>query len=583
MATRLPGVVVRIVPDIGRPTLPAFPRYVCVIGQGEHRLLVRNEAVVRGSGDVDLLMSVPVEEILMVGDSPDRSDYLLNTDYEVYVRDGVRVGIKWKELIPAVVGPGVSEPFDFTVKSWIVLDVDGRGAIRIRMPQRSDVTASEVVAAINSALVHDARYGDAYGSVASVVDGRVRLTSVVLGVSGSITIYPDELGCEEIIFGDLDGDGDTGGLESEYQVRGQGRARPQEGYVYYVTYRYTAPDATYEPQLYFDLGPLMRDHGELFLGDPTRKLNPIVAMAKLAFQDHPERIPGLVVIQLDLRNAVDPYNPTIDELRAAYNAVIDKLERITYGKLYLVADTTDSVIINALLNHVKRMSNPEIKAERMLIISLPAGSTVQDYVEKAQTYFSERVMLFYPPEINATIDVSYKFRLPGYYGGLVYAARKTALPVGRPINMEPLANLDLVGKPLTYNEKRALLGAGVAVIDYYGGRVVILHGITTRTDFVILEEENVVDIADYVKAVWRQRLEQIFLNRPIDEGLLRDMVVFSGTLLDSMIRDRILSDYKDVSAVQDESDPRMVRVRGRVKPMFHTLYIDVEFVFATVL
>jgi hypothetical protein len=585
MAIRLPGVVVRIVPDIGRPALPAFPRYVCIIAQGEHRLKVRNEAIVRRSDvDYDYFQHYPVEEVILVGNSPDRGDYRLTDHYILYSEGGIVRGIQWNPLTAAVLGPGPAEPFAFSVDSYLRLSLDGYQQVTVTFTSAgSPYTAAQVVSLINTAL--SAAYGSEYGNVATVVDGtKVKLTSVKKGEDfGVIRIYGGSNDASEIIFGDLDGDGDTNGLADGIVETyfGTGR-RPDAGNTFFVTYRYKAPDSTYEPQLYFDLEPIMRDHGELFLGDPTGKLNSLVAMAKVAFQNHPERIPGLVVLQLDLRNAVDPYNPTTFELKNAFLNAIAMLDRVTEGKLYLVADSTDPDVVRALINHAIYMSNPEVKAERMVVTSLPEGSGVNDYVSAGPSYFSERVMLFYPSRIGVSID-GQSFKLAGYYSGLVYAARKTAVPVGTPINLEPLQNLDLVDRPLTYNEKKALLAAGVAVVDMYNGRVVILHGITTRTDFVVFEEENVIDIADYVKAIWRQRLESVFLNKPITSATLGSMILFSRTVLDSLIRDRIVSGYKDLSAVQDEMEPRLVRIRGRIKPMYHALYIDVEFVFATVL
>lgn len=586
MAIRLPGVIVRIVPDIGRVALPLFPRYVCIIAQGEHRLLRKNEIVLRTSGqNFDNLSYTPVQEILLVGNVPDASDYRINDHYILHGTDG----IEWKPLQPSELLGLNPEPFDLSSANKIYLSVDFRNYIEISITglNQNAVTAAEVVEDINNALANSPDYGPAYSSVASVVtqggQNFVKLTSVATGEdNGIIRLKGGTSDCSEIIFGDLDGDGDLNGLVSVYEVRGRGR-RPADGSFYYVTYRYLAGDTTYEPQLYFDLEPLMQEHGGLYLASTPQKLNPLVAMAKLVFQDQPERVPGVVVIQLDLRRESDPYNPSSFGLRQAFMNAIQKLERVTYGKLYLVPDTTDPDIINEFFNHVKRMSDPEIKAERMLITSLPPGSRVQDYIgpNGAARFFNSRVMLFYPPEVEVKIDFS-SFRVSGYYAGLVYAARKTALPVGTPINMEPLVNVS-ISTPPTYNEKKALLGAGVATLDIYRGNTVILHGITTRTDYVIFEEENIVDIADYVKAIWREKLEGQFLNLPIDPVTLSSMATFSTTILERLKRDRIITDYKDIQVFQDTDEPRMVRIRGRVKPMFHTLYIDVEFVFTTVL
>ncbi len=588
MANLLPGVVVRIVPEIAQVTLPAFPRYVCIIGQGEHRLRRNNEEVIRSATEVfDYLSKRPFLDIIRVGLVPDAQDFISPDHYVIKVEAGENVGIEWKPLLPAKTDDtlSISEPFDLSINNKIYLSVDGRPTVTITVlgANQSAVTAAEVATAINNAL--STAYGSLYANVAEVfATNKVRLKAPnqapYQGEKSIITVYTGANDCFETIFGDYGPPNYPDYPNVPLVLKGTGK-QPNAGETYYVTYRYPAPDSTYEPTLYFDLKPILEEHGTRFLDDPSNPehINEIALMAELAFQDLPGRIPGIVVAQLDFRSLSDPYNPTDFDRRTAFQEMIAKLERVTQGKLYIVPYTTDADTIDALFSHVKSMSRPEVKAERMLCITMPPNSTVNDYIgaQGAVKFNSERVMLFWPPEI--TVKTLNK-KLPNIFAPLIYAAKKTSVPVGTPINVEELPGI-ILNTPATFNEKKALLAAGVSIIDIDQGRTVILHGITTRTDFVIYEEENVVDIADYVKAIWRNRMMTLFKNAPIDATTLSSMVSISYALMETLIRDRIITAVKDIIAVQDAVEPRMVRMRGKVKPMFHMLYMDIEFVFST--
>jgi len=245
------------------------------------------------------------------------------------------------------------------------------------------------------------------------------------------------------------------------------------------------------------------------------------------------------------------------------------------GKLYIVPATTNETILDSLITHVTTMSSPNMKKERVLLMSLDETKTIDDFVTKANTVFNERVMLFYPPKVVVN---ELGIEVPGYYGALVYAARKTAVSLGTPINDEPLLNISVTEK-LSYNKLRRLVLNGVAVIALENNVTKLVHGVTTRTDFIVYEEENIVDIADYVKYIWRTRLFEAFKNTPITDTTLASVVTTSRRILEELKRDNIITSYSDISAVQDANEPRQINVRGRIRPQFHTLYMDIEFVF----
>lgn len=81
---------------------------------------------------------------------------------------------------PFVIAVGIEE---------LRFDIDGKGMISIMLPLGGAVAAAAVAAAINAALLADARYGLPYATAASVVGASVKLTSQLVGVPASITFY----------------------------------------------------------------------------------------------------------------------------------------------------------------------------------------------------------------------------------------------------------------------------------------------------------------------------------------------------------------------------------------------------------
>ena len=82
MAERVPGIIVRIVPDTGIVAPPLFQRYPLIIGSGDIELPVYDEAVTRAAyGALDALSKTGVLRIVQIGDIPGSAKYDEGVDY----------------------------------------------------------------------------------------------------------------------------------------------------------------------------------------------------------------------------------------------------------------------------------------------------------------------------------------------------------------------------------------------------------------------------------------------------------------------------------------------------------------------
>ena len=82
MAERVPGIIVKIVPDTGIVAPPLFERYPLIIGSGETELPVYDEAVTRAAyGELDALSKTGVNRVIQIGDIPGSSKYEEGVDF----------------------------------------------------------------------------------------------------------------------------------------------------------------------------------------------------------------------------------------------------------------------------------------------------------------------------------------------------------------------------------------------------------------------------------------------------------------------------------------------------------------------
>lgn len=82
MAIRVPGIIVRIINDIGKVVPPLFERYPCIIGEGDSYRLISSYKLTRAAGDLDVLpTTTTVNSIISAGDLPGISRYVATRDY----------------------------------------------------------------------------------------------------------------------------------------------------------------------------------------------------------------------------------------------------------------------------------------------------------------------------------------------------------------------------------------------------------------------------------------------------------------------------------------------------------------------
>lgn len=236
------------------------------------------------------------------------------------------------------------------------------------------------------------------------------------------------------------------------------------------------------------------------------------------------------------------------------------------------------------LAHVEQMSSVRQRRERILFTGAYQGfgfDEALDPVIGVSNVFgrSFRVVYMFPDRIRTVINGETAF-LDGQY----LAACAAGKMAGTSYIPEPLTRKELVGFDLE-NDKRYsidqlnLLGDdGLTVVTPLssGGRVV--YGITTSQSGNPNEEEiSVVRIRDYVAQVCREILENRFVGTVIDDRTVPGVKTATTAILESLVAQRIITQFANLDARVDSQEPRQVNVSFDVAPVYPLNWIKIEF------
>jgi hypothetical protein len=351
---------------------------------------------------------------------------------------------------------------------------------------------------------------------------------------------------------------------------------PSLGSSYYLTFTETRPATAYSPILYFDENRIYENHGNETRTSGT--INDVSKGGSLALQAGAK---GVLVCQLNLSQATNPNSPTGQELENAFIAMRDELEKVQDWKLYLIPMSSGTLYSTSaatiFFNHAVLSSQPENKQERSVIAALEKNTTVQQAVTYAQSYSHERMIVPYAKDaISWPIGWTTEYDMRFYNAAL--AGKLCAGAIGLNISDEIIPNV-YIKDNLTPGEQRFLVRGGVGPAKIRGEIVRNIFIGTSDTTSALTEDAGVQDIKDYVKKYWREGLWTVFRNRRINQNLLAEIDQASEGIMERLITDEIISDFKDLTSAQDTTEPRKILVTGKVQPAFGMQFMDVTFTF----
>ena len=544
-SSRIPGAIATVVPAAGLITGGFGVRKPVILGVGDIKVLVEDEKITRGTiaGGKDVLQNTlyDTNSITRVGNSPGSSDWTQTTHWVASLADN---SISWES--------GSDIPGSSTINQYgIVLTGDTSAPYNTIIPTNTGVWSTTNNYFVGGALTITNPDSSNYGT-----------SKTITAYTGSTRQFV----IQDFTYAINPNDTILVSLEPD---------EPEANQEYYVTY-YKKLDS-FDLTEYTAESDIKEAHGDIELSnstDTTTAPNKLTIGALLALRNGAQSV---IVGQLNYTSWGDRYNPTESEFNASLNMVLESLkEQIDY-KSYVVPMATWTSSINNVWNHCKIMSAPENKGERTCIAGLVRGTTIAQFKSSGSGYLSSRMILIAPSEARFTDLVEVQM------GGDVLAASyagKRCFPtrISQTITGENLSGVT-VETFYTPSQQRDLLGKGLAVLLPIAGIPTILHDKSTNVSTADTEENAVVEIADYLKRQTRETLWNIHKGLPIDALLLGSMTATMSRIFEVEINNQNIVEYKDVTAVQDASEPRLVRVNAKVKPAYPLVWIDITMSF----
>lgn len=125
--------------------------------------------------------------------------------------------------------------------------------------------------------------------------------------------------------------------------------------------------------------------------------------------------------------------------------------------------------------------------------------------------------------------------------------------------------------------KDDLLLAGACVVQpITGGGKVIWGKTTTQSGFAEEEEQSIVFIRDRIAKVAKQAFAP-FVGNPVDDTTVGSMLATLNNLAISFTSQKLITAYRDLRVVQDDTDPRQIDVFMQVKPVYSANWINIRF------
>jgi hypothetical protein len=298
---------------------------------------------------------------------------------------------------------------------------------------------------------------------------------------------------------------------------------------------------------------------------------------------------------------------------AGWINALESLEKVECDILVPLPKQTISVIFQNTLAHCKTMSNIRNKKERVMFAGAisgltpdnltgakPAavedigilegiqGETITDIlagnIEDLSNYSvadafgnTFRCVYFYPDQIVVQAG-SDNVLIDGFYQAAAAAGYESA-----DVRLEnPLTNKVLTGYTILRNKLfstktlESLASAGVTTLQPVAGGGRVVWGITTsQSGFPEEQEISIVFIRDRVAKTLRAGFAG-FIGNPESEDTGAILNTRAVILLNSLVSQGLITQYKDLAVKRDDVDPRQWNIAVRVQPNYPVNFIYIR-------
>lgn len=360
------------------------------------------------------------------------------------------------------------------------------------------------------------------------------------------------------------GVGDTAKL-CTYNMSGQ---EPPIGDFYYVSYCLAKTD--YSAKTFTRFQDVVKEYG------PLRADNTLTLAAYIAFLNGA----SLVALKQVQRETGGTQATT-----QAYLDALIELEEPMAGNInpaVVVPLTTNGTVQAALLSHVERQSSIRYRHERIGIIGTAIGTAPEEAQELAPAFKSNRIVLVYPDgaiiplvdELGKEVEVA----VDGTFLAVAFSAINVSpqFDVATTMTRKQIIGFRRLIRKLKAVQANQTAVAGVTIFEQLDPVIQVRQSITTDPTNTLTREIAITTIADYVQQQARFSLEQ-FIGVKLLPRVLGAIEDTLAAVLQALVNAEIITAYTGISAVQDTSDPTIIRCEAYYSPVFSVHWIVLTF------
>jgi hypothetical protein len=354
--------------------------------------------------------------------------------------------------------------------------------------------------------------------------------------------------------------------------------QPAIGEYYYISFQTTKTPADMAITLYDSASDAYAAYGQ-----PTA-VNRLSLGVQLMTQNGAQQF-GCIQVpkQPGLNTATDA------SFEAAIQTLTTALPGTTQKANVVVPLSTSTSVHQFLSRFLITQANVRNKGEAIGFVGYASNTTSAQASANAVSLKNARMMAIGMPAAGILItDSQSGIQLEYAVSGEFMAAAMAGLNTN-PANdvATTLTNQSLVGFSrllVQYDDTTMNLMAsnGLICLTNNNGALYIRHYKSTDPSNPITSEPTCTTVTDYVCQQFRADLQQ-FIGRKLVDGLTTDIQVVCNARLVSLVNNEIITGYKNLTVVQDPTDPTTVDVTVTFKPMFSLLYISVTFTVTTTL
>lgn len=345
----------------------------------------------------------------------------------------------------------------------------------------------------------------------------------------------------------------------------------KSGELVVVTYNYV--DTTYGEAVWYDsYNELIAELGTPWNSSTGKIQSPISVAAYIATRNG---MGGCYAVPVE-GQVLDGSDVTYTT--AAWENAIEALTVVS-GIDIIVPLTGDQNIWQVVETHISTMKENE--DERIAIVG--ADGTDGVVSSDQMIVYAESMAT---PDIWMVSPSTFKMRNPitsvvepiaGFYAAAAVAGLNSSLRRYVPLTHKTISGLYSANEYNTKNTKKNQCANGLMYIDENSAGMQILHGRTTSNNSITDRESNIVLTKNYVIKMMREMFSNGYIGSIITSDTLANIRSAVGSALYQLENSNYISDYTEVSATQDASNPTQVNVMFEYAPVYSMNYIEISF------